>query len=121
MPACRIFDISDPTAPKEVAWFVPPRDGEIKKYTSWWRGTTENVFIEWDRNLIWIGTHEGTYCLSLRRWANPCSSRQSAEVVDTLLQCGLGRTDSRHLLLRKRTKPDGLGRLAKPGYADRAP
>src|SRR6202140_711021 len=60
----RIFDISDPTAPKEVAWFVPPRDGEIDKYISWWRGTTENVFIEWDRNLIWIGTHEGTYCLS---------------------------------------------------------
>src|ERR1700736_1400787 len=60
----RLFDISDPTAPKEVAWFVPPRDGEIDKYISWWRGTTENVFIEWDRNLIWIGTHEGTYCLS---------------------------------------------------------
>ncbi len=60
----RIFDISDPTAPKEVAWFVPPRDGEMDKYESWWRGTTENVFIEWDRNLIWIGTHEGTYCLS---------------------------------------------------------
>ena len=60
----RLFDISDPTAPKEVAWFVPPRDGEIDKYISWWRGTTENVFIEWDRNIIWIGTHEGTYCLS---------------------------------------------------------
>ena len=60
----RIFDISDPTAPKEVAWFVPPRTGEIENYESWWRGTTENVFVEWDRNLIWIGTHEGPYCLS---------------------------------------------------------
>jgi hypothetical protein len=60
----RLFDISDPTAPKEVAWFVPPRDGDINNFDSWWRGTTENVFIEWDRNLIWIGTHEGTYCLS---------------------------------------------------------
>jgi hypothetical protein len=60
----RLFDISDPTAPKEVAWFVPARDGEIDKYLTWWRGTTENVFIEWDRNLIWIGTHDGTYCLS---------------------------------------------------------
>ena len=60
----RLFDISDPTAPKEVAWFVPARDGEMDKYLSWWRGTTENVFVEWDRNLIWIGTHDGTYCLS---------------------------------------------------------
>jgi hypothetical protein len=60
----RIFDISDPRQPKEVAWFVPPRDGEMENYDSWWRGTTENVFVEWDRNLIWIGTHEGSYCLS---------------------------------------------------------
>jgi hypothetical protein len=67
----RIFDISDPTAPKEVAWFVPPRDGEMDKFESWWRGTTENVFIEWDRNLIWIGTHEGTYCLSTPALGKP--------------------------------------------------
>ena len=26
----RIFDISNPTAPKEVAWFVPPRDGRYQ-------------------------------------------------------------------------------------------
>jgi hypothetical protein len=43
---------------------VPPRDGDIEKYESWWRGTSENVFVEWDRNLIWLGAHEGTYCLS---------------------------------------------------------
>jgi hypothetical protein len=22
------------------------------------------VFVEWDRNLIWLGTRTGTYCLS---------------------------------------------------------
>ncbi|HTC62840.1 MAG TPA: hypothetical protein VK709_08355 [Candidatus Saccharimonadales bacterium] len=60
----RVFDISNPTEPKEIAWFVPPLEGEINDYASWWRGTTENVFVEFDRNLIWIGTHEGSYCLS---------------------------------------------------------
>jgi len=60
----RVFDISDPTAPKEIAYFVPPHTGDIANYESWWRGTTENVFVEFDRNLIWIGTHEGTYGLS---------------------------------------------------------
>ncbi|HSZ18227.1 MAG TPA: hypothetical protein VK770_00450 [Candidatus Acidoferrum sp.] len=60
----RVFDISNPSEPKEVAWFVPPLEGEIDNYDSWWRGTTENVFVEFDRNLIWIGTHAGSYCLS---------------------------------------------------------
>jgi hypothetical protein len=60
----RIYDISDPTDPKEVAWFVPARDGEIENFNSWFRGTSENVFVEWDRNLIWLSTHEGLYCMS---------------------------------------------------------
>jgi hypothetical protein len=60
----RIHDISDPSQPKELAWFVPRRTGEMEDYMSWYRGTSENVFVEWDRNLIWVGTHEGTYCLS---------------------------------------------------------
>ena len=67
----RVFDIANPTAPKEIAWFVPPRDGDIAKYETWWRGTTENVFVEWDRNLIWIGTHEGSYCLSCPALGKP--------------------------------------------------
>ena len=59
-----MFDISNPTALKEVAYFVLSRDGDINKYEIRRRGTTENVFVEFDRELIWIGTHEGTYCLS---------------------------------------------------------
>ena len=31
----RLFDISDPTQPKEVAWFVPSRTGEMEDYRSW--------------------------------------------------------------------------------------
>ncbi len=67
----RVFDISDPTAPKEVAWFVPPHNGEMDNYASWWRGSTENVFVEFDRNLIWIGTHGGSYCLSCPALGKP--------------------------------------------------
>jgi hypothetical protein len=75
----RVFDISEPTQPKEVAWFVPPRDGDINKFESWWRGTTENVFVEWDRNLIWIGTHEGTYCLSTPALGKPVVEARKIE------------------------------------------
>lgn len=60
----RLYDLTDPTQPKELAWFVPRRDGNIEEYETWFRGTAETVFIEWDRNLIWMSTHEGTYCLS---------------------------------------------------------
>jgi hypothetical protein len=67
----RFYDVSDPTEPREVAYFVPPRDGELSDYESWRRGTTETVFIEWDRNLIWVGTHEGTYCLSTPALGKP--------------------------------------------------
>ncbi|MFQ6004653.1 MAG: hypothetical protein ACE5OQ_04040 [Woeseia sp.] len=60
----RVYDISDPSTPQELARFVPPRDGDMDDYMSWYRGTSETVFVEWDRNLIWLGTHEGSYCLS---------------------------------------------------------
>jgi hypothetical protein len=60
----RLYVVSNPRDPREVAYFVPRRDGELSDFDSWRRGTTETVFIEWDRNLIWVGTHEGTYCMS---------------------------------------------------------
>lgn len=60
----RIHDISDPTEPRELAYFVPRRTGDMNDYMSWYRGTSESIFIEWDRNLMWLGTHEGTYCVS---------------------------------------------------------
>jgi hypothetical protein len=102
----RIFDISDPTQPKEVASFVPPRDGDINNYESWWRGTTENVFIEWDRNLIWIGTHEGTYCLSspalgkpileptkIQKWSVPFANAGWDDQTPVTFHFGRGLTE----------------------------
>jgi len=67
----RITDISDPRSPRELAWFLPPRGGEMEDYNSWRRGDTETVFIEWDRNIMWVGTHAGTYCLSCPALGRP--------------------------------------------------
>lgn len=51
----RIYDISDPADPKEVASFVPARTGDIEAWDSWRRADV-SVYVEWDRNLIWVGT-----------------------------------------------------------------
>lgn len=75
----RIYDLSEPTEPKEVAYFVPGRDGEMDKFGSWRRGTSENVFIEWDRNLIWLSTHEGVYCLSTPALGKPVLEPKKVE------------------------------------------
>lgn len=75
----RISDISNPTAPRETAWFVPARDGEMDKYLSWFRGTSETAFVEWDRNLIWLGTHDGTYCLSTPALGEPVLEPRKVE------------------------------------------
>ncbi|MBI2220765.1 MAG: hypothetical protein HYU53_06105 [Acidobacteria bacterium] len=100
----RIHDISDPARPKELAWFVPRRTGEMDDYMSWYRGTSENVFVEWDRNLIWIGTHEGTYCLSspalgkpileprrIERWTVPHANRGWDDQTPTSVYFGRSR------------------------------
>ncbi len=59
----RIYDISDPTDPKEVAYFVPGAVGDIEKWETW-RRRDVSVFVEYDRNLIWCGTDKGLYAMS---------------------------------------------------------
>jgi hypothetical protein len=89
----RLFDISDPTAPKEVAWFIPPQEGEINDWETWWRGATENVFVEFDRNLIWIGTHDDTYCLSSPALGKPALEPRKVDHW-SIAHCNAGWDDA---------------------------
>ena len=35
--------------------------------------------VEWDRNLIWIGTHEGSYCLTCPALGRPVLEPKKVE------------------------------------------
>jgi hypothetical protein len=67
----RVYDISDPTQPKEVAWFVGARTSSIDNYEEYFRDGAETLFVEWDRNLLWVSTHTGSYCLSTPSLGKP--------------------------------------------------
>lgn len=59
----QIFDVSDINDPKITAYFVPKFDPE--KIPSYALGNlAHGIYIEWDRNLIWLFTNHGFYCLS---------------------------------------------------------
>ena len=57
------FDVSDPEAPRIRSWFVPAQAGDVDAPESHER-SADNVFVEWDRKLIWLGTNNGLYLLS---------------------------------------------------------
>jgi len=89
----RVHDLTDPTQPKEVAWFVPGHSGDIEDYDSWRRGTSENAQVEWDRNLIWLSTHAGTYCLSTPFLGKPILEPRAIERW-TAPHCNVGWDDA---------------------------
>jgi hypothetical protein len=79
----RCYDLTEPTAPKEVAFFVPPHagtlspectdapwtlEGEAHKKcldeSNTYNRPTDSVFVEWDRRLIYANTTSGIYVLS---------------------------------------------------------
>ena len=66
----RCYDVGDPYRPEEVAYFVPPQGGDLKEWGSWNR-TVDNVFIEWDRNLIYCAADTGIYVLSCPSLGKP--------------------------------------------------
>jgi len=57
------YDLSRRIRPEAVAHFIPPQGGELDVFGSYVRDT-DNVFIEWDRRLIWALTNTGIYLLS---------------------------------------------------------
>lgn len=59
----QIFDVSNPADPKIAGYFVPrfPTEAEMPEYT--FENTTFAVFTEYDRNIIWAFTTNGTYAL----------------------------------------------------------
>jgi len=59
----QMYDFSRLDKPEIVGYFVPPSGGALDRPGSWNRDS-DNVFIEWDRNLIWAMTNTGMYLLT---------------------------------------------------------
>ncbi|MFC0680578.1 LVIVD repeat-containing protein [Lysobacter korlensis] len=57
----QIFDVRDPEDPKVGAYFVPPMglkdDDDLA-------APVHGIFVEWDRNLIWLFANHGIYAVS---------------------------------------------------------
>jgi hypothetical protein len=59
----QVFDVSDTDNPTISAYFVPPFDAE--RVVEYARGNlSHGVYVEYDRNLFWLFTNHGIYCLS---------------------------------------------------------
>jgi hypothetical protein len=57
----QIFDVSDPDDPKIGGYFVPPMALKIEDDMA---APVHGIFVEWDRNLIWVFSNHGIYCVS---------------------------------------------------------
>jgi len=59
----QLFDIRNPAQPHNVGYFIPPQPGSLDDYLSYPRDT-DNVFVEWDRRLMWVATGTGIYLIT---------------------------------------------------------
>jgi len=66
----RCYDIGNLYRPEEVAYFIPPQGGDLNQFNTWNR-TVDNVFIEWDRNIIYCAADTGLYVLSCPNLGKP--------------------------------------------------
>ncbi|WP_218028276.1 hypothetical protein [Nocardia yamanashiensis] len=59
----QFFDVSDPKQPKIAGYFAPPTFGP--ETADWARSNpTHGVYVEYDRNIVWLLTNDGIYALS---------------------------------------------------------
>ena len=59
----QVFDVSDAGNPEIAAYFVPRFD-ETRVVDYAMGNLSHSVFVEYDRNLFWLFTNHGIYCLS---------------------------------------------------------
>lgn len=57
----QMFDVSDPAHPKIAAYFVPKMADP--KLNLDYKDPVHGVYIEWDRNLIWVMSNHGLYAV----------------------------------------------------------
>ena len=59
----QVFDVSDLSDPKITAFFVPKFDpSRTPDYAL--GNLTHGIYVEYDRNLVWLFANHGFYCLS---------------------------------------------------------
>ncbi len=62
----QFFDVSKPRKPKIKGYFVPPTFG--KQTPDYARGNVSHgVYVEWDRNVVWLLTNDGIYALTSKK------------------------------------------------------
>jgi hypothetical protein len=67
------FDLTRPEAPRGgTAYFIPPQGGSLSRdaFASFARDT-DNVLVEWDRNLMWVLTNTGIYLYATPELGEP--------------------------------------------------
>jgi hypothetical protein len=74
----QFYDIKDPAKPQNSGYFIPPQAGGLDDYLSYPRDT-DNVFIEWDRKLMWVGTGTGIYLVTSPLLGEPVLERMAVK------------------------------------------
>jgi hypothetical protein len=59
----QFYDMEEPEAPEIVGYFIPGQGGTIDDIFSYYRDA-DNVFVEWDRRLVWLASNTGIYLLA---------------------------------------------------------
>lgn len=60
----QLFDVKDPTRPEIAGYYVPrfPKPTEVPDYVN--GNLTYGIYVEYDRNIVWMFTNHGFYALS---------------------------------------------------------